>query len=152
TTFSVTVLPGPDCGNTNCISIYASNIVAYACSCTTVPFNVQAFDQCCATGNLHLSFNPPTNTCFPRNSTSTVQITATDDCGNTATKFIKVKILPDPNCPPTNCISLFTSNVVAYTCSNCTTVAYNAFAVDNCCPFGAPTLTFNPPDTTCFPL
>jgi hypothetical protein len=153
TAFSVTVLPGPDCGNTNCISLNATNIVAYTCSpCTTVPFNVLAFDQCCTSGGLVLSYNPPTNTCFPRNSLSTVQITASDNCGNTATKFITVRVLQDPNCPPTNCISLYASNIVAYTCSNCTTVTYNAFAVDNCCTIAPPTLTFNPPETTCFPL
>jgi hypothetical protein len=148
--FMVTVLPGPDCGNTNCITLQASNIVYRTCSsCTTVPFNVTAFDQCCS--NLVLTFNPPTNTCFPLNSMTTVQINASDACGNTATKFIKVTVVPAPNCNPTNCITIYASNIVAYTCSNCTSVAYNASAYDTCCAAGA-TLSFNPPVGTCFPL
>jgi hypothetical protein len=148
--FTVTVLPGPDCGNTNCITLQASNIVYRTCSsCTTVPFNVSAFDQCCS--NLVLTFNPPTNTCFPLNSMTTVQITASDACGNTATKFIKVTVVPAANCNPTNCITIYASNIVAYTCSNCTSVAYNASAYDTCCAAGA-TLSFNPPVGTCFPL
>jgi hypothetical protein len=148
--FMVTVLPGPDCGNTNCITLQASNIVYRTCSsCTTVPFNVTAFDQCCS--NLVLTFNPPTNTCFPLNSMTTVQITASDACGNTATKFIKVTVVPAPNCNPTNCITIYVSNIVAYTCSNCTSVAYNASAYDTCCAAGA-TLSFNPPVGTCLPV
>jgi len=149
-TFTVTVLPGPDCGNTNCIRLVASNIVAYTCSpCTTVPFNVTAFDQCCS--NVTLTFNPPTNTCFPLNSSTTVQINASDACGNTATRFINVTVLPLPNCNPTNCITIFASNIVAYTCSNCLAVPYTASVLDTCCPNGA-TLSFNPPLGTCFPL
>jgi hypothetical protein len=150
TSFTVTVLPGPDCGNTNCIRLVATNIIAYTCSsCTTVPFNVTAFDQCCS--NVVLTFNPPTNTCFPLNSSTTVQINASDACGNTATRFIKVTVLPGPNCNPTNCITIYASNIVAYTCSNCVAVPYTASVVDTCCAAGA-TLTFNPPPGTCFPL
>jgi hypothetical protein len=151
-TFTVTVKPGPDCGNTNCISINATDIVAYTCSpCTTVPFNVTAFDQCCTAGGLTISYNPPTNTCFPPNSLTTVQIKASDTCGNSATKFITVKVVPGPNCIPTNCITIYSSNIVVYTCGPCTNVSYNASVLDTCCAAGA-TLSFNPPETYCFPL
>jgi hypothetical protein len=149
---TVTVLPYPNCAPTNCITIYDPDIVAYTCSnCTTVPFTATAVDICCSSGAT-LSFNPPETTCFPLNSTNKVTVTATDQCGNAASSSFTVTVLPGANCNPTNCVSLYTSNIVAYTCSNCTTVAYNAFAVDNCCPLSAPTLTFNPPETFCFPL
>ncbi|HEV2208299.1 MAG TPA: hypothetical protein VG167_05950 [Verrucomicrobiae bacterium] len=150
--FTVTVLPGPNCGATNCISIFSSNLVAYTCSnCTTVPFTASAFDSCCT--NLNLLYYPPTNTCFPLNSTTPAEVIAYDSCGNAATNYFTITVLPGPNCGGTNCISLYTSNLVAYTCSNCLTVSFPVSAVDTCCPIaGGPTLTYNPPETTCFPV
>jgi hypothetical protein len=147
--FTVTVNPGPNCGNTNCISLYASNIVVQTCSnCATVPFNVTAFDPCCS--NLVLTYNPPQNTCFPLGLTTPVQVTATDDCGNSLTQTFTVTVNPGANCPPTNCISLYASNIVVQTCSNCTTVPFNVTAFDPCC--SNLVLTYNPPQNTCFPL
>jgi len=150
--FTVTVLPGPTCGPTNCITILSSNIVAYTCNnCTTVPFTATAIDNCCS--NVFLTYDPPTNTCFPLNSTTPVKLLAFDYCGNRVTNYITVTVLPGPNCNPSNCITISCSNLVAYTCSNCTTVPFTATAVDKCCAgAGGPTLVFNPPATTCFPL
>jgi HYR domain len=150
---TVTVLPGPNCNPTNCVTIYASNIVVYTCSnCTTVPYTASVLDTCCAAGAT-LSFNPPETYCFPLNSTTTVNVSASDPCGNGAVNSFTVTVLPGPNCAPTNCISLYTTNIVVYTCSNCVTVPFNAFAYDSCCPGSpSPTIIFNPPATTCFPL
>lgn len=148
--FTVTVLPGPNCGNTNCIQIYQTNIVALTCSnCTTVPFNTLVFDQCCT--NVSLLYNPPTNTCFGVNTTTPVQILAFDPCGNKVTNYITVTVLPDPNCEPTNCISIRATNITVYTCSNCVTVPFSATAVDRCCPLAPPTITYSLPATYCFP-
>ena len=148
-TFTVTILPGPNCGNTNCIQIYQTNIVALTCSnCTTVPFNTLVFDNCCT--NVSLLYNPPTNTCFGVNTTTPVQILAFDPCGNRVTNYITVTVLRDPNCD-TNCISIHTTNITVYTCSNCVTVPFTATATDRCCPGAAPTITYSVPATYCFP-
>jgi hypothetical protein len=151
-TFTVTVLPGPNCGNTNCISLHATNIVAYTCAdCATVPYNVFATDNCCpGVPNPSVSFNPPETTCFPVNSTTTVTATAVDQCGNTATSFFTVTVLRDPRCD-TNCISIDATNITAFTCTNCASVPFNVFATDTCCA-APPALSFNPPETTCFPV
>jgi len=149
---TVTVLPGANCNPTNCISIYASNIVAYTCSsCTNVSYNTFAVDTCCPGAGVTLVFNPPETTCFPQNSTTPVTVTAIDQCGNSNTATFTVTVLPAAGCNPTNCISIYASNIVAYTCSSCTNVSYNTFAVDTCCPGAGATLVFNPPETTCFP-
>jgi hypothetical protein len=153
TFFTVTVNHGTNCG-TNCISISSTNIVAYTCSnCTFVSYKVSATDTCCpGQTSPTLTFNPPETTCFPLNSVTPVQVIATDLCGNSATNVFTVTILPDTGCR-TNCISIFPSNIVVYTCSNCTTVPYNVSAFDNCCSSQpTPNLTFNPPPTFCFPL
>jgi hypothetical protein len=147
--FTVTVLPGPNCGNTNCIAIYQTNIVAYTCdSCTTVPFNTLVVDTCCP--GVSLVYDHPTNTCFAVNTITPVQIMATDNCGNSVTKFITVTVHPGLNCN-TNCISISCSNIVAYTCSNCINVPFTATAVDTCCPGASPTLVYSLPATYCFP-
>jgi hypothetical protein len=147
--FTVTILPGPNCGNTNCIQVYQTNIVALTCSnCTTVPFHTLAFDNCCS--NLSLIYNPPTNTCFSVNTTTPVQILAFDPCGNKVTNYFTVTVLPDPNCRPTNCISIYATNMTVYTCSNCVTVPFGATAVDHCCPLAPPTVTYSVPATYCF--
>jgi len=160
--FTVTVLPGADCGGTaNCISISCSNIVALTCSnCATVPFNATAVDYCCASspaggpGGPTLVYNPPVTTCFAVNSTNIVQVMASDDCGNVATNDFTVTVLPGPNCGGTSCISLSCPDVSVFTCSNCTTVPYSATAIDVCCAAtGAPpAIIYNPPPNTCFPV
>jgi hypothetical protein len=148
TSFTVSVLRDPFCP-TNCISIYATNITAYTCSnCTFVPFNVFANDTCCAVQPT-LSFNPPETTCFPVNSTTPVLVTATDVCGHSATRSFNVTVLPRADCD-TNCIRLYATNIVVYTCTNCTTVPYNATAFDICCT-NTVSLHYNPPPNTCFP-
>jgi hypothetical protein len=150
-TFTVTILPAGGCAPTNCIFLYYSNVVAYTCaSCTNVAYNVTAADYCCS--NVVLTFNPPPTTCFPLNTTTPVKVTATDQCGNTNSAFFTVTVLPAAGCAPTNCLSLSTSNIVVYTCSNCTTVPFNGVASDPCCTVSAPTIIYKPPVTTCFPL
>jgi hypothetical protein len=116
-----------------------------------VPFNVTATDRCCTSG-VSLIYSVPTNTCFPVNTTTPVQITAVDQCGNAATNYITVTVLPVPGCGnTTNCISILASNIVTYTCDSCTPVTFTATAVDRCCAAGA-TLVYNPPTNTCFPV
>jgi hypothetical protein len=150
TTFTVTVLRDPHCP-TNCISLYATNITAYTCTnCAFVPFNnVFVTDPCCPVPPT-LYYNPPETTCFPVNIATPVLVTAIDQCGHTNTTTFTVTVLPDPHCP-TNCISLYTSNIVVYTCSNCTVVPYNVIAVDHCCT-NPVSLVYNPPVNTCFGL
>jgi hypothetical protein len=157
--FTVAVLPGANCGGTNCISISCSNIVLVTCSnCATTPFTATAVDLCCpnAAGGpgTTIVYNPPAGTCFPVNSTTPVEVTAYDDCGNVATNDFTVTVLPGANCgTPTNCLTLSCSNIVALTCDDCATVAYTATTVDICCPATAapPTIIYNPPPGTCFP-
>jgi len=146
---TVTVLPGQNCNPTNCISIYASNVVAYTCSnCTSVPYPVFAVDNCCAGAPPTLVFNPPGTYCFPLGLTTTVAVTAYDQCGNTASNSFTVTVLPAAGCAPPNCISIYSSNIVAYTCSNCTTVPFTATAFDSCCTNMF--LQYFPPTNTCF--
>jgi hypothetical protein len=156
--FTVTVLPGPNCGGTsNCISISCSNVVALTCSnCMTVPFSASAVDRCCNSvaggpSGVTIIYNPPTNTCFPVNSTNVVQVTAYDQCGYVATSDFTVTVLPGPNCGGNTCISISAPDVTVVTCSNCTTVPFAATASDACCSSVAQ-LIYNPPPTTCFPL
>jgi hypothetical protein len=147
--FTVTVNPGPNCDPTNCITINASNIVAYTCApCTSVPFNATAVDPCCS--SFSLTYNIPATTCFPKNSSTPVQVTVTDLCGNSATKWFTVTVLPGPNCGNSNCISLYATNIIAFTCSNCTTVAFSPLVFDQCCTNVM--LAYNPPANTCFPV
>jgi hypothetical protein len=106
-TFTVTVNPGPNCGPTNCITIYASNIVAYTCSnCTTVPISAFAVDTCCSGAPPTLVYSIPAGFCFPLNSTTPVQITAYDQCGHTNTSFILVTVLPGSGCGGANPLSI----------------------------------------------
>ena len=138
---------------TNCITLTSSNIVVYTCNpCTNVNYNVKVTDNCCS--NVTLQYFPPPTHCFPKNSTNVVEVVATDVCGNGATNFFTVVVLPGPNCLPTNppCISILCSNLVAYTCNNnCVPVPYTATATDRCCPASGATLVFNPPPGFCFP-
>jgi hypothetical protein len=148
--FTVTVLPLANCPS-NCITITASNIVAYTCSnCVAVPFSATAVDTCCPAGSVNLVYSLPATYCFPLNSTTPVQVIANDQCGNAATNTFTVTVLPLANCP-SNCITITASNLVAYTCSNCVTVPFSATAVDTCCPGAAPTLVYSLPATYCFP-
>jgi hypothetical protein len=68
-------------------------------NCATVTFAPLVFDPCC-TNNVTVSYNPPAGTCFPVNVVTPVTITASDACGNSASKVITVQVLPDPNCGP----------------------------------------------------
>lgn len=149
---TVTVLPGLNCGSTNCISIYCSNIVVYTCSnCTTVPFSAFAGDPCCPLAAPTLVYSIPTNYCFPQNTTTPVQVTAYDQCGNVASNSFTVTVLPGPNCGSTNCLSIYCTNILVYTCSNCTAVPFSTWAVDRCCPGTVPTLVYSIPAGYCFP-
>lgn len=122
--------------------------MAYTCSdCTTVSYNAFAVDNCCPASGATLFFNPPDTTCFPQNTTTPVTVTATDQCGHTNAATFTVTVLPAAGCT-TNCISLYTSNIVVYTCSNCTTVPFNTLVYDPCCTNVF--LDYNPPTNTCF--
>jgi len=149
-TFFVTVVPGPTCGQTNCLAIHTTNITVYTCSnCVTVPFNAVASDFCCP--DVRLIYSLPTNSCFQLNTTTPVEVTAVDNCGNRATNFFTVTVLPAPGCGgASNCISLFASNIVVRTCSNCVMVPFNARAFDTCC--SNVTLTYSMPTNACFQL
>lgn len=100
--FTVTVLPESPCTGP-CISIQCTNIAVVTCSnCGTVPFNVTTTDACCSNSSVRLTFNPPTNTCFPVNSTTLVQVFAVDGCTNIATNSFWVTVVPGTcsNCIP----------------------------------------------------
>lgn len=155
-TFTVTVLPGPNCNPTptNCITINASNIVLHTCQpCIPVPFTATASDQCCPLAPPGLIYSVPAGYCFPLNSTTPVQVTAFDECGHTNTANFTVTVLPRPDCGgQTNCISINATNITAYTCDACTTVPFSASAVDTCCTGANPSLFYSLPATYCFPL
>jgi len=103
----VTVLPAANCGPTNCISIYATNITAYTCNaCTPVPISAYAVDTCCPGAAPTLIYSVPPGHCFPLNSTTPVQITAFDQCGHTNTMFILVTVLPGSGCGGTSPLSI----------------------------------------------
>lgn len=153
--FTVTVLPGVNCNPTptNCISIDASNIVVHTCEpCIPVPYTATASDQCCPLAPPGLIYSIPPGFCFPKGSTTPVQVTAFDECGHTNTTTFTVTVLPGTDCGPTNCISIYATNVTAYTCNSCTTVPISAFAVDTCCAGSNPTLIYSLPATYCYPL
>lgn len=57
--------------------------------CTTVHFQTSATDP--EDGPVATMANPPSGSCFPV-GTTTVTVTATDSCGNTATKTFKVRV------------------------------------------------------------
>jgi len=140
---------GPLPGNP-CLTIESTNITVTTCSsCVPVNFSVNTIDACCS--NVTVRYSPPSGTCFPINSTNSVTVTASDSCGNFASNNFTVTLV-EGNCPGTPCITLDVSNIVAYTCSNCAEVYYNVTAVDNCCPAAGPTLVFDPPPGTCFPV
>jgi hypothetical protein len=132
--------------------VTASNIVAYTCSnCTTVVYNAQAFDTCCAASPT-LTYNPPPGTCFPAGSTTPVTVTATDPCGNvSAPRTFLVTVVPiTAGCGPNNCIQINASNIVVSTCSNCVPVPYPVTITDTCCTNW--NVIFNPPLGFCFPV
>jgi hypothetical protein len=51
-------------------------------------------------------YNPPVTTCFPLNSTTPVQASAFDACGNGKTNFFLVTVLPGPNCGGSNPLTI----------------------------------------------
>lgn len=145
---------GPVPGN-GCISITCANITVETCApCTNVLYNAVATDKCCDTNSLKLMYNPPETYCFPKGSTTPVQVIAYDNCGNAGTNYFTVTVNQATNCnpPPTNCITINASNIVAYTCNPCTPVSYKVNVTDQCCPASGVTVVYNPPETTCFPL
>jgi hypothetical protein len=150
--FIVTVSQGYNCPS-NCITLTAGDIYAYTCSnCTAVSFNAKAVDTCCTSGGVTLVYSFPTNFCFPLGSTM-VTVSAHDPCNNSAGPVaFNVYVMQGPACPTNNCITLNATDVVAYTCSNCTSVTYNAQAFDQCCPLATATLVYSIPTNFCFPL
>ncbi len=138
---------GPVPGS-SCLTVQCSNITVLTCgSCAPATFSATAIDTCCSA--VTLVYNPPETTCFPVNTSTTVEVLATDSCGNSATNFFSVTVLPG-NCPGNPCITLQSSNILVYTCSNCAVVPYNVTATDNCCSNVSE--LFNPPKGTCFPV
>lgn len=150
--FTVTVLQDPNCVPTNpCINIVCSNIVAFTCdSCTPVPYNAFAIDTCCSAAPPTLVFNPPPGFCFPVGTTTPVSVIAFDQCGNTASNSFLVTVAPGRNCSSNGCISLQTSNVVVYTCSNSASVTYPTPYTDRCCSNSS--IYVSPPSGSSFPL
>src|ERR1051326_5427767 len=154
-TFNVTVLPGPNCNPTppNCITINAPDIVVHTCQpCTPVVYTATASDQCCPLAPPMLHYSIPAGFCFPTNTTTTVQVTAYDECGHTNTATFKVTVLPGTDCVPPNCITITATNITAYTCNACTTVPIWSSVVDTCCPGSNPTVITSLPATHCYPL
>ena len=119
-TTPVTVVATDGCGNsaTNAfdviiqqvggtITIYSTNETVFTCSnCTMVPFQVTVLDPCC-TNAVTVSYNYPTNYCFPVSTTTPVTVFATDGCGNAATNTFDVTVIQNTNPPvilscPTN--------------------------------------------------
>jgi hypothetical protein len=146
---------GPLPGNP-CLTIQCTNVIVQTCEqCASVFFSATAIDPCCGS-NVILQYDPPPGACFPLNSTNVVTVSGTDSCGNSATNYFTVAVLPGAGCGGTNCISIFCSNIVLVTCSNCATTPFTATAVDLCCPNAAggpgPTIVYNPPPGTCFPV
>ena len=115
TTTPVTVVAADGCGNSatntfdvtvqqvaGIITIQTQNETVNTCSnCTTVPFLATALDPCCS-NNVTLSYDYPTNYCFSVNSTNTVEVFATDPCGNSNSSSFTVTVLPCTPCC-TNC-------------------------------------------------
>ncbi len=153
--FTVTVLPGPNCNPTppNCITINAPDIVVHTCQpCTPVTYTATASDQCCPVAAPGLYYSIPPGFCFPTNTTTTVQVTAYDVCGHTNTATFKVTVLPGTDCVPPNCITITATNITAYTCNGCTTVPIWDSVVDTCCPGSNPTVITSLPAAYCYPL
>jgi hypothetical protein len=82
----------------NCITIATPlNIFASTCSnCAVVTYQAQVTDVCCS--NTSVFYLPPSGTCFPP-GTTTVQVIATDSCGNSNTCSFKVMVFQDTNRP-----------------------------------------------------
>ena len=104
----------------NCLVLSCpTNITVTTCAaCTNIPFAsyVGVTDNCCT--NWHLTFNYPTNFCFPVNTTNTVEVTATDTCGDIANNSFQVIVLSCGS-TTTNCLSLSCpGNIYVGTCSN----------------------------------
>lgn len=97
--FTVTVLPGTNC--TNCLYLTCpTNVVVTTCSnCVPVNFFATATDLCCSNVGISYMLNGQsigTNYCFPV-GTSTVQVTASDDCEHTNTCDFTVTVLQNTN-------------------------------------------------------
>jgi hypothetical protein len=106
-------VPDASAQSNTCITLFCpANIVAATCSnCAPVYYTARASDSCCASnGNtgLTLSYNPPSGSCFPI-GTNVVQITAIDNCQNTATCSFTVTVNPgiglQVRCPTNKTVS-----------------------------------------------
>ena len=143
----VTVVATDGCGNaatntfdvivrrTTGIGVQTVNETVYTCGgCTTVPFQVTVVDPCCSNG-VNVSYNYLTNYCFPVNTTNTVEVLATDPCGDTNTGSFTVTVLPSAGCGSNGCITILSTNLVATApCGDsCVIVPLTATAIDTCC-------------------
>ena len=131
----------------NCLVLSCpTNITVTTCGdCTNVPFAsyVGVTDNCCT--NWSLTFNYPTNFCFPVNTTNTVEVTATDTCGDIATNVFQVIVLPCGN-TPTNCLSLTCpGNIYVGTCSNTPAMVNGSASISGCTNYVSLIYTAVPP-------
>ena len=144
-----------------CISVGCSNIVVATCTnCALVSLTATVTDTCCTNtgylfffdGGYHQGGTNNPTFCFPVNTTTTVEVLAYDICGNSVSNYFTVTVVPG-NCsaPCTNgCIKFFSPTELVYSSCTCVQVFYPMTAIDTCCTNGPVTLTFNPPNGTCF--
>jgi hypothetical protein len=149
---NVPVTLGPACAS--CITLGCPTNILLTCQTNAVAVNYPqpiVNDACCTNGYT-VTYNPPSGTVFPLNSSTTVEVVAADACANAATCSFNVTVLSgncSPNCT-NGCIQFFNvSNLVEYSCSNCVQVFYALGIGDTCCT-NFTSLTFNPPNGTCF--
>lgn len=86
-------------GCTNsCITIVNPlDIITSTCSnCAIATYQAQVTDACCS--NLTVAYNPPSGSCFPV-GTNTVQVIATDPCGNSNSCSFTVTVFQNTNAP-----------------------------------------------------
>ena len=118
------------CCPPNCIILTCPpNLVVMTCSnCAPAAYAATAIDPCCkstsGTSPVTLSYNPPPGTCLPL-GVNTVQVTATDTCGNSSTCSFTVTVIPSGFqvvCPTNKTVS----------CSN--TWTFDPPTATTCCP------------------
>lgn len=106
-------VPDASAQSNTCINLSCpTNIVAATCSnCVRVYYTATASDSCCASNGstgLALSYNPPSGSCFPI-GTTVVQVTAIDNCQNTAMCSFTVTVNPgmglQVRCPTNKTVS-----------------------------------------------
>jgi uncharacterized repeat protein (TIGR03803 family) len=128
------------CCPTNCLQIQCwTNIVVASCTNLPVYYQPTATDACCS--NYSVMCSPASGSFFAPNTTTTVQVTATDACSNMATCSFTVTVLPGTGCP-TNCLQVQSpTNIVMTSCTNIT-VFYSLSVTDSCCTNWS--ITFTP--------